>query len=227
MKRSEINRYIREGLEFCRQMNFHLPPFAVWTAEEWAHKGHEYDEIRDTMLGWDCTDFGSGRYAERGLLLFTIRNGHLKLAERYPKPYCEKLLIVGEKQETPHHYHFNKVEDIINRGGGNLLVQVWMADEQDGLSGEDVPVNCDGRDFTVKAGTIIRLTPGESITLPQYMYHTFWAEPGCGPVLSGEVSKVNDDHTDNRFLDELPRFSQIEEDEPAAFLLCNDYPKAK
>ena len=76
---------------------------------------------------------------------------------------------------------------------GNLLVQVWMADEQDGLSAEDVPVNCDGRDFTVKAGTIIRLTPGESITLPQYMYHTFWAEPGCGPVLSGEVSKVNDD----------------------------------
>lgn len=226
MKRSEINAIIREGMAFCRQMNFHLPPFAFWTAEEWADKGHEFDEIRDTMLGWDCTDFGSGRYHERGLLLFTIRNGHLKLVEKYPKPYCEKLLIVGENQITPHHYHFNKVEDIICRAGGNLLVQVWNRDEADGLADTDVAVNCDGRHFTVPAGTIIRLTPGESITLPQYLYHTFWAEPGSGTVLSGEVSKVNDDNLDNRFLEELPRYTAIEEDEPAAYLLCNEYPPA-
>lgn len=227
MKRSQVNQIIREGLAFCERMNFHLPPFALWTPAEWEGKGHEYDEIRDTMLGWDVTDFGSEDFEKRGLLLFTIRNGHLKLADKYPKPYCEKLLIVGEEQITPCHYHFNKVEDIICRGGGNLMVQVWMANEQDGLSDADVPVNCDGRDFTVPAGTTIRLTPGESITLPQYMYHTFWAEKGQGVVLCGEVSKVNDDHVDNRFLEELPRFSAIEEDEPAAFLLCNEYPPAK
>jgi len=224
MKRSEINQIIRDSTAFCRRMNFNLPPFAFWTADEWADKGHEYDEIRDTMLGWDVTDFGSGRYAERGLLLFTIRNGHLKLSELYPKPYCEKLLIIGEDQVTPHHYHFNKVEDIICRAGGNLLVQVWNRDEAEGLADTEVAVNCDGRDFTAPAGTVIRLTPGESITLPQYLYHTFWAEAGSGTVLCGEVSKVNDDNLDNRFLEELPRFSEIEEDEPAAYLLCNEYP---
>jgi D-lyxose ketol-isomerase len=227
LKRSQINQIIREAMGFCRRMNFSLPPFAFWTPAEWRDQGHEYDEIRDTMLGWDCTDFGSGRYAERGLALFTIRNGHQKLSETYPKPYCEKLLIVSENQVTPHHYHHSKVEDIICRGGGNLLVQVWRRDAADGLSDEAVPVNCDGRAYTVPPGATIRLTPGESITLPQFMYHTFWAEAGAGTALCGEVSKVNDDHADNRFLEELPRFSSIEEDEAPAYLLCNEYPPAR
>jgi D-lyxose ketol-isomerase len=226
VKRSEVNQIIREGMEFCRQMNFHLPPFAYWPAEQWQSVGSEWDEVRDNMLGWDVTDFGSGDFARKGLLLFTIRNGNDKLSEQYPKPYCEKLLIVGEDQITPCHYHFNKVEDIICRAGGNLLVQVWLASEQDGLSDQPVPVHCDGRRFTVEAGSVIRLTPGESITLPQYLYHTFWAEAGAGTALVGEVSKVNDDEHDNRFLEELPRFSSIEEDEPAAYLLCNETPRA-
>jgi D-lyxose ketol-isomerase len=40
----------------------------------------------------------------------------------------------------------------------------------------------------------------------------------------GEVSAVNDDDTDNRFYEPLPRFSTIEEDEPPYYLLCTDYP---
>jgi D-lyxose ketol-isomerase len=66
------------------------------------------------------------------------------------------------------------------------------------------------------------LNPGESITLPAYCYHKFWGAEG--KVLVGEVSAVNDDDTDNRFLDPLPRYSQIEEDEPPVYLLCTDYP---
>ena len=225
MKRSQVNKAILEGLEFCKQMNFNLPLFAYWSAAEWADKGAEYDEIRDTQLGWDCTDFGGGKYAELGLLLFTIRNGSLTQADQYEKPYCEKLLIVGEDQYTPCHYHFNKIEDIICRGGGNLLIKVWWNDEQDGLSDKPVEVSCDGRKYAVEAGSIIRLTPGESITLPQYMYHTFWAEQGTGTSLVGEVSRVNDDVNDNRFLEELPRFSEIEEDEAPVHLLCNEYPR--
>ncbi|NLO74493.1 MAG: D-lyxose/D-mannose family sugar isomerase, partial [candidate division WS1 bacterium] len=58
MKRSEINQIIREGLEFCQEMKFCLPPFALWTPEDWTTRGHEYDEIRDNMLGWDVTDHG-------------------------------------------------------------------------------------------------------------------------------------------------------------------------
>jgi len=116
MKRSEVNRILREGKEFCRRMGFHLPPFAEWTPEDWQQRGHEYDEIRDNMLGWDVTDFGLGNFAEKGLLVFTIRNGNARLP-KYVKPYAEKLLIIRPQQLTPFHFHYAKMEDIINRGG--------------------------------------------------------------------------------------------------------------
>ena len=32
-------------------MNFKLPPFVYWTPEDWKSKGHDYDEVRDNMLG--------------------------------------------------------------------------------------------------------------------------------------------------------------------------------
>jgi D-lyxose ketol-isomerase len=86
----------------------------------------------------------------------------------------------------------------------------------------------DGRTFTVPAGTVVRLTPGESIHVQQYMYHDFAVEEGTGPVLLGEVSQCNDDNTDNRFNPLLNgRFPAIEEDEAPYRLLCNEYPEAK
>ena len=51
MKRSEINKLMKEAVEFINEMNFKLPPFAFFSSEEWAECGHEYDEIRDNMLG--------------------------------------------------------------------------------------------------------------------------------------------------------------------------------
>ena len=62
MKRSEINRVIREMEELIGRIGFALPPFCSWTPEEWKQKGHEYDEIRDNMLGWDITDYGLGDF---------------------------------------------------------------------------------------------------------------------------------------------------------------------
>ncbi len=223
MKRSQINRVIDESLEFCQRMNFHLPPFATWRPEDWAIKGHEYDEIRDNMLGWDVIDFNLGKFEEIGLVLFTIRNGNQQL-DQYEKPYCEKLLIIGENQVTPYHLHFSKMEDIINRAGGELMIQVYNADENEQLADRPVDVNTDGHVYTVEAGTIIRLAPGESITLPSYQYHKFWAEGDT--VLCGEVSMVNDDTVDNRFLEELKRYPTLEEDQPARYLLCTEYPPA-
>jgi D-lyxose ketol-isomerase len=38
---------------------------------------------------------------------------------------------------------------------------------------------------------------------------------------------VNDDHSDNRFYEPQARFTYIEEDEPAEYLLCNEYPEAR
>ena len=140
----------------------------------------------------------------------------LSLIHIYTKTYAEKLLMVNEGQMAPMHFHWNKMEDIINRGGGNVLITVYNSTEDGQFADTDVTVNCDGREFTVKAGTQIRLTPGESITVYPYMYHDFHVEEGTGAVLLGEVSMCNDDENDNRFYEPIGRFPEIEEDEPAS-----------
>ena len=226
MKRSELNKIMKDAVEFINEMNFKLPPFAFWSPEEWAEKGHDYDEIRDNMLGWDITDFGYGDYRKIGLLMFTIRNGNFN-DKKYIKPYAEKLLIVEEEQITPFHFHWSKMEDIINRGGGNLLVQVYNSTKDEQFADTPVTVSVDGRSYEVEAGGIIRIKPGESITLPSGQYHKFWGEKGTGKILLGEVSKVNDDRVDNRFYEKTGRFPEIEEDEKPLYLLGNEYPVAK
>ncbi|MDD3169033.1 MAG: D-lyxose/D-mannose family sugar isomerase [Eubacteriales bacterium] len=62
MKRSAINLLIKETIAWLEERQVALPPFAYWTPAEWAEKGHEYDEIRENMLGWDVTDYGRGDF---------------------------------------------------------------------------------------------------------------------------------------------------------------------
>lgn len=219
MKRSEINRWLRDGMAFFEAHQFRLPPFAHWTPEQWRQRGPEACEVVAANLGWDITDFGSGDFERVGLLLFTLRNGS-PLTE---KPYAEKIMIVGEGQVTPAHFHFVKMEDIIVRGGGNLMVRVWNSTPDEQLADTPVTLSTDGVERRLPAGGLLRLTPGESVTLPPRCYHEFWGEPGHGRVLVGEVSRVNDDHTDNRFLKPAGRFPAIEEDEPPLRLLVGDY----
>ncbi len=226
MKRSELNLIMKDAVEFIKSMKFNLPPFAFWSPDEWAEKGHEYDEIRDNMLGWDITDFGSGDFEKVGLLMVTLRNGNFSM-EKYNKPYAEKLLIVNEEQITPFHFHWSKMEDIINRGGGNLMVTVYNSTEDEQFADTPVNVFVDGRSYMVDAGETIRIKPGESISIQQGMYHKFYGEKGTGRILLGEVSKVNDDRVDNRFYEPTGRFPEIEEDEKPLYLLGNEYPAAK
>ena len=213
-------------MAFLKARQFELPPFAYWTPEDWNEAGHEADEIRRNGLGWDITDFGSGDFGRQGLFIFAIRNGNLNNPEDH-KAYAEKILIVEENQITPMHFHWSKMEDIINRGGGNLMIQLYNATEDEELADTPVQVSCDGVVRTVPAGGVVTLTPGESITLVPRLYHKFWGQPGKGTVLVGEVSSVNDDNVDNRFYDEIGRFPEIEEDEPSLHLLCNEYPPAE
>jgi D-lyxose ketol-isomerase len=230
MKRSEINKRIRDGIDFCHGHDFHLPRWAYWSPEEWTRAGSEADEIRQRLLGWDITDFGSGNYLRQGLLLFTIRNGAFSpRPDAMVKDYCEKLLLVDEDQVTPTHFHWSKMEDIINRAGGNLVLELWNADRKTEALDAKTPVtiSIDGILKTIPAGGKIVLEPGESITLPPYLYHRFYALKGKGMVLGGEVSRVNDDARDNRFLEPLPRFPAIEEDAPPLHLLCTEYPKGR
>jgi D-lyxose ketol-isomerase len=224
MRRSELNALIDGTAEFARSCGFLLPPFAYWSPAEWRSKGAEADEIRDCMLGWDLTDFGSGDFARIGLVLFTIRNGHLT-DTRYPKTYCEKLLISDENQITPMHFHWSKSEDIINRGGGDLAVQVYNSTPDEDLDDTDVALSIDGVRRTVKAGDTVTLGPGESIFLPSGLYHKFWGERA--KVLLVEVSTVNDDTADNRFHEKVGRFPEIEEDEEPRYLLFSEYPAAE
>ena len=225
MKRSKINCSIKEMEKLIQEIGFHLPPFCHWTPQEWEEKGAEYDEIRDNMLGWDITDYGLGDFEKVGFALITLRNGNQN-NPKYKKVYAEKLLMLKEGQHSPMHFHWNKSEDIINRGGGVLIIHVYNDDNGE-LGDTDVLVNSDGRSYYVPAGTGIELHPGESITLWPHQYHDFDVVPGSGDVLIGEVSMCNDDNTDNRFYENVGRFPTIEEDEAPYRLLCNEYPSAK
>ncbi len=227
MKRSEINTAIREMEALIAEHGFALPPFCGFTPEEWAEKGSEYDEIRENMLGWDITDYGQGDFSKVGFSLITLRNGNQQMPERYPKPYAEKLLMLREGQYSPMHFHTYKMEDIVNRGGGTARITVYNSTPDGDLADTEVMVTKDGRTFPVPAGTAVPLTPGESITIQQGLYHDFTVEPGTGAVLLGEVSMCNDDNTDNRFYQPVGRFPAIEEDEAPYRLLCTEYPPAR
>lgn len=223
MKRSEIDRLIDETINWLKNRQVCLPPFAEWSAEDWADKGSAYDEIRENMLGWDVTDYGHGTFDTLGLLLFTIRNGNLN-NPRFAKPYAEKMLVSQVGQISPNHFHWSKMEDIINRGGGDLCLKLWNSTPDEDLADTDVTVRIDGCETTLPAGSVLRLKPGQSITIPPLLYHMFWAEgERC---LAWEVSMMNDDNTDNRFYEPQLRFTEIEEDVPARHLLCNEYDRA-
>ena len=224
MKRSEINQLIKDAVKFFEKHGFKLPPFAFWNLEDWKQNKDRIDEIITCELGWDVTDFGRGNFFCEGLMLFTIRNGLLN-SRAYTKPYAEKIMISREEQLTLMHCHVNKTEDIINRGGGNLIFELYNRKGENDLANTPVTLQQDGVRITIPAGGRIRLTPGESITLTPGVFHQFLAEKGSGDVMIGEVSSVNDDHNDNVFYSELLRFPKIEEDEAPFRLLTGDYSK--
>jgi D-lyxose ketol-isomerase len=222
MKRSEINQILKNAKVFMAEKQFLLPPWAYWSVSDWKINKESARQIIDNMLGWDITDFGSGDFHKRGLFLFTLRNGKLNVDK---KTYAEKIMIVEENQETPMHYHWSKMEDIINRGGGNLVIDLYNTTSDNKFDVTPVIFKKDSIKGSVKAGGKVILTPGESICLEQGMYHRFYGEPGKGKVLVGEVSKVNDDTTDNCFYENVGRFPEIEEDEEPLHLLGSDYGK--
>lgn len=220
MKRSEINQILSNAKAFMAEKHFMLPLWAYWSIDDWKKNKESAHEIIENMLGWDITDFGSEDFYSRGLFLFTIRNGKFNVDK---KPYAEKIMIVEENQETPMHFHWNKMEDIINRGGGNLVIELYNSTTNNQLDITPVFFKVDGIKQSVPPGGKVVLTPGESICLEQFMYHRFYGEKGKGKVLVGEVSTVNDDTNDNCFHELVGRFPVIEEDEQPIHLLASDY----
>ena len=225
MKRSLINHLIDEAIEFAKEQGLALPPFAYWGVKEWEEADCSYQEIVDNMLGWDATDFGQGDFMKAGLVTFTFRNGNFNHKDLYPKPYAEKLLLVEDGQELPYHFHWSKMEDIINRGGGNLVLTLYNSDEQEGFADTDDAVKIDGRSVVIPAGGKVTLHPGESITLKQGQYHRWVGEKGTGKVMLFEVSMTNDDFVDNRFYVPQDRIPEVDEDEEIRHLIFADYKK--
>jgi D-lyxose ketol-isomerase len=225
LTRSIVNESIAKARACFDRFGIALPPFAFWTASDWAAKGPEHDEIRDCMLGWDVTDFGSRNFHAIGRVLFTLRNGTTRVPG-YSKVYAEKLLWDPEGQRAPAHYHRSKMEDICCRAGGNILVQLTALSADDQPAGTSLVVKVDGIATRVASGGIIRLRPGMSVNIPPRTIHQFWGEEGTGETVSSEVSSVCDDWNDNVFFDKADRFPALIEDAPKQHLLCHEYPCA-
>ena len=223
MKRSRINDIMAEADEMIRHHGFILPPFANWSPDEFVSKKDQARNVIDARCGWDITDYGAGRYDEMGLFLFTLRNGRLADLQRGGGMcYAEKLLISKQDQLSPMHTHIIKAEDIINRGGATLVIELFGSDDSGQFASDrGGTVWCDGIRREFAPGEKLRLAPGESVTLMPGDWHAFWGEGG--DVLIGEVSTVNDDETDNIFREPIGRFAEIEEDVAPTHLLVSDY----
>ncbi|WP_163504692.1 D-lyxose/D-mannose family sugar isomerase, partial [Escherichia coli] len=86
---------------------------------------------------------------------------------------------IQQDQQTPWHFHYHKMEDIINRGGGDLCMQLAWATQDEQLDQQrHVSVMIDGCQRTLKPAETLVLHPGQSVCLPVGLYHRFWAEKG-------------------------------------------------
>lgn len=223
MKRSEVNEALRWAKALLEQYQIKLPCFGYWPVGEWRKNRDRIEIIRQTMLGWDVTDYGMNDFRKLGSVLFALRNGDLH-DRSIGTPYAEKLIVLYDGQMLPTHFHYSKTEDIINRNGGVLAIRLYNANEDESIDQTgDVTVYRDGIKCVAKAGELIEVEPGNSITLTPRMYHSFGALAGAGDLIVGEVSSINDDNVDNRFNPLLQRFSSIEENEEILHPLCNEY----
>ena len=221
MKRSEINMILQAAGAFFRRHHVALPAFARQSPADL--RASDWTEIKARGLGWDVTDYGMGNFAGLGLVLVTLRNGSGTRDDGMVS--AEKLMMLRRGQICPMHCHQRKTEDIINRAGGTLVVELFASDTAGRRdAGAPVRVMCDGILRELPAGGRLKLKPGESVTLRPGDWHAFWAEGS--DCLLGEVSSVNDDVSDNRFDPDLPRFATVEEDAPPWRLLVSDYDRA-
>ncbi|GLS18634.1 hypothetical protein GCM10007874_16510 [Labrys miyagiensis] len=221
MRRSQIEAIIEKSLATMVKRGFHLPSFAGWTPAQWREKAEATQALRVAGLGWNIVEFEKDAFFKSGIAVFTLRMGDYRdLPKGRGRLYAEKAFVLFEGQRVPHHYHRVKTEDLINRGGGILGVNLVKVDAEGQPLAEAITLERNGIEVGVPANTTLNLEPGESIVLVPGVAHAFI---GVNEVLCGEISLVNDDATDNYFLQPLPPPSAIVEDVPARHLVLADY----
>ncbi len=109
--------------------------------------------------------------------------------------YAEKAMISRKEQVSPNHRHNLKTEDIINRGGGVLAIELFVADSAGGIDRKsDVKVTTDG---LLRTLPVVRSCGSIRVKASRLSPITGISSGRKGDVFIGEVSTVNDDVTDN------------------------------
>ncbi|MFP4381073.1 MAG: D-lyxose/D-mannose family sugar isomerase [Candidatus Sumerlaeia bacterium] len=231
MKRSDINNEIQLALDVFEAHRFYLPKWAAWSPENWEHCGPEVAQIKACMLGWSVTDFDRDNFREQGFVTFIERNGIVdemrEFAQRHSvqdKAYGERLGFIQKRQATAMLKHNISTKDIVNRGGGDLVVQIFLSTPDDELDEHNrIPTCINGIAYNIKAGGISRLAPGDGITIHAGVFHKFWAEKaGC---IVGEIYTSSPKKNEIFLLEPGEWYNRIEEDEDPLFLLNHEYPE--
>ncbi|MEP7062514.1 MAG: D-lyxose/D-mannose family sugar isomerase [Betaproteobacteria bacterium] len=225
MKRSQINAAIELAHKTLAQHGIRLPEYAYWPAQRWRDAGAEMSRVTRNALGWAMTDFGQGDFDRIGITMFDVRNGTREHPDE-GTPYGEKIFVLKPGQRLPYHFHYAKTEDIISYNGGTLMIQLFNSRADEAMD-EESPgvVHCDGvaRDF--KAGDVLEIPHGASLTITPRLYHRFWAKDDGDVLVGGEISTISVPKSDNHFGGDARRFVAIEEDVAPTYLLNIDYPK--
>ena len=92
MKRSQINNAIDKAKCVLEKQKITLPMFGYWTIDDWNINKDRTKLIRDIMLGWDVTDFGSDNFLKTGAVCSLLETV-MYLIKTKERPMLKSILF--------------------------------------------------------------------------------------------------------------------------------------
>ncbi len=224
MKRSQINNLIDRALNSFTATTFicrHGRSGTPTNGKPWVKK---QTKLESTVWdGWSAI-LAAMISTKKDFCYLSCAMGFCKTTVLKQRSSTLKMFVVQPEQVTPWHFHWMKTEDLINRGGGRLEVELaWAADDEKSFDEREVRVQVDGITKIIPSGGKLILEPGESVTLPPKLCHQFCGHKGDKTVLAGEISSLNDDTKDNCFMGKTVDRTPIIEDEAPRYSLTGEY----
>ena len=223
MKRSRINEILREGDAFIRSFGYVMPPFAYWSPEELRARKPRASSRRGSAGTSPTT--GKTSSTNSACSCSQSRNGRAEdLARGQGMLYAEKIMISRKNQLSPMHRHVVKAEDIINRGGGKLVLELFMPDAEGNIDHA-------GRGARCRADGVMRKLPRRRASEARAgrkrdasAGRVAWIL-GRGRRCADRRSFDGQRRSDRQYLPRPDRHAspQIEEDEAPLHLLVSDY----